>query len=198
MPGVISPLIQFYLTCCTAKNLITFDANQLELYSSMNVLNRYFENPARAKQSVEAKLLFNDCIAVFQKILTAEIIPIQLSMEETFQLNHFLSLVENYYTLDKDWNFYAELMNSDLKKLETSTIKTFKNSPDHLIELRRIRQSCRILLNDKPTLSKVAKSMNYTILEWKKLFQEINGLKPEKFIVKCSPENIKFAYSIIS
>ena len=198
IPGAISPIIQFYLSCCKPNSVLTFDNSvHIELYARVDMLNRYFENPQRAKQSLQASEYFMACLKTFQELLLKELLPPSMTVMDIHRLAEFLKLVENYFGMKHDVTFYADMMNETYLDLEESTMQSFQISPEGLIQIRAIRQSVRILLSQKQSMLKVATQLNFNILEWKQLFKKINGLQPDKYIFKCSPEIIKHAYALV-
>ncbi len=197
IPGAISSVVQFYLSCCKPNSVLSFDSmTHLELYARVDMLNRYFENPHRAKQSLQASEYFNACLSLFQNLLLKEILPPTMTVADKQRLSSFLTLVESYFEMKHDVVFYADMMNESYADLEESTVKSFNVNPEAIIQIRAIRQSVRLMLSKKQSMNAVAQKLNYSLIEWKQLFKKINGLQPDKYLFKCSPELIKSAYSL--
>ncbi len=197
IPGAISSILQFYLSCCKPNSVLSFDSIiHLELYAKIDMLNRYFENPYRAKQSLQASEYFMSALSLFQDLFLKEILPPTMTIADKQRLNSFLSLVENYFDVQHDVAFYADIMNEPYNNIEDATIKIFNVNPEAIIQIRAIRQSVRLILSQKKSMTSVAQQLNYNLIEWKQLFKKINGLQPDKYLFKCSPELIKSAYAL--
>ena len=176
---------------------MSFDSfSQVELYARIDMLNRYFENPHRAKQSLQASEYFVSSLNLFQELLLKSIVPPSLTIADRQRLSSFLGMVENFFAQQHDIVFYSDLLNEEYSNLEDTTLKSFDINPEGVIQLRAIRQSVRMLLSQKATINSVAAKLNFNVLEWKQLFKKINGLPPDKYIFKCSPEIIKHAYAL--